>query len=194
MTPWTILSKLLCPGNFPGKDTGVGCHSLLQGIFPALGLNLGLLHCRQILYCLSHQGSFLREWVSFLKLKFGVRGTAMESLCVCELLLVEILASIIHSVFWTPDHTNCTSWEDISSFLLMFHLSSLSQNHNSPYPPSFCRLVHFSLYSCQVQSLHTTHVFNVSIWFLKNWSSPNSCLNSHTISAVDCLCFCVFRV
>ena len=33
------------------------CHSFLSGIFPAQGLNLGLLHCRQILYCLSHQGS-----------------------------------------------------------------------------------------------------------------------------------------
>ena len=33
----------------PGKNTGVGCHSLLQGIFPTQGLNLGLLHCRQIL-------------------------------------------------------------------------------------------------------------------------------------------------
>ena len=32
-------------------------HSLLQGIFLTQGLNLGLLHCRQILYCLSHQGS-----------------------------------------------------------------------------------------------------------------------------------------
>ena len=35
----------------------VGCHSLLQGIFPTQGLNLGFLHCRQILYCLSHQQS-----------------------------------------------------------------------------------------------------------------------------------------
>ena len=34
----------------PGKNTRVGCHSLLQGIFPNQGLNLGLLHCRQILY------------------------------------------------------------------------------------------------------------------------------------------------
>ena len=43
----------------PGKpkNTGVGCHSLLQGIFPTQGSNLGLLHCRQILYFLSHQGS-----------------------------------------------------------------------------------------------------------------------------------------
>ena len=35
----------------------MGCHSLLQGIFPTQGLNPDLLHCRQILYQLSHQGS-----------------------------------------------------------------------------------------------------------------------------------------
>ena len=42
--------------NSRGKNTGVGCHFLLQGIFPQ-GSNLGLLHCTQILYHLSHQGS-----------------------------------------------------------------------------------------------------------------------------------------
>ena len=50
-------ARLLCPWNFPGKNTGVDCHSLLQGIFLTQGLNLGLLHCRQILYGLSYQGS-----------------------------------------------------------------------------------------------------------------------------------------
>ena len=49
--------ELPCPRNSPGKNTRVGCHSLLQGILPTQGLNLGLLHCRQILYCLSHQES-----------------------------------------------------------------------------------------------------------------------------------------
>ena len=39
------------------KDSGVGSYSLLQGIFLTQGLNLGLLHCRQILYCLSHKES-----------------------------------------------------------------------------------------------------------------------------------------
>ena len=43
--------------DFPGKITGVGCYFLLQGIFPTQGFNLGLLHCRQMLYPLSHQGS-----------------------------------------------------------------------------------------------------------------------------------------
>ena len=45
------------PGIFSGKNTGVGCHFLLQGIFLTQGLNPGLPHCRQILYHLSHQGS-----------------------------------------------------------------------------------------------------------------------------------------
>ena len=44
-------------GDSPGKNTGVGCHALLQGIFPTQGSNPGLLHCRQILYRLNHQGS-----------------------------------------------------------------------------------------------------------------------------------------
>ena len=44
-------------GDSPGKDTVVGCHALLQAIFPTQGSNTGLLHCRQILYQLSSQGS-----------------------------------------------------------------------------------------------------------------------------------------
>ena len=50
-------SRLLCPWNSPGKNTGVGSHSLLQGIFLTQGSNPGLLHRRQILYHLNHQGS-----------------------------------------------------------------------------------------------------------------------------------------
>ena len=50
-------SRLFCPWDFPGKNTGVGCHSLLWGIFLTQGLNPDLLHCRWILYCLSHHGS-----------------------------------------------------------------------------------------------------------------------------------------
>ena len=43
------------PWSSPGKNTGVGCHSLLQRIFPTQELNLALLHCRWILCHLSHQ-------------------------------------------------------------------------------------------------------------------------------------------
>ena len=51
-------SRLLCPWYFPGKSTGVGCHCLLQEIFPTQGLNPRLPHYRQMLYHLSHQGRF----------------------------------------------------------------------------------------------------------------------------------------
>ena len=48
---------LYSPWKSPGQNTGVGSLSLLQGIFSTQGLNPGLLHCRQILYQLSYQGS-----------------------------------------------------------------------------------------------------------------------------------------
>ena len=63
-------------GDSPGKNTGVGCNALLQGIFPTQGLNPSLPHCRCILYCLNHQGSHLyfsegvfliHEIISFFK-------------------------------------------------------------------------------------------------------------------------------
>ena len=50
-------TRLLCPWASPGKNTGTGCHFLLQGIFLTQGSNLDLWHCRQSLYQLSHQGS-----------------------------------------------------------------------------------------------------------------------------------------
>ena len=58
--PWTAW-------NSPGKNTGVGCHFLLQGIVPTQELNMGLLHCRQILYHLRHQGSLLVRNISKYK-------------------------------------------------------------------------------------------------------------------------------
>ena len=53
--PWP--TRPLCPWNSSGKNTGEGSYSLLQGIFLTQGSNPGPLHCRQILYHLSHQGS-----------------------------------------------------------------------------------------------------------------------------------------
>ena len=57
-TPWTAaLPGSSVHGDSPGKDTGLGCHALLQGIFPTQGLNPALPHFTRILYRLSHQGS-----------------------------------------------------------------------------------------------------------------------------------------
>ena len=49
-------TRLLCPWNSSCKNTKEGSHFLRRGIFLTQGLNPGLLHCRQILYCLSHHG------------------------------------------------------------------------------------------------------------------------------------------
>ena len=62
---WESLSRvqilpppgLYSPWDSPGQNTGVGSHSLLQGIFPARGSNPDFPHCRRILYQLSHRGS-----------------------------------------------------------------------------------------------------------------------------------------
>ena len=43
-TPWTVAPRLLCSWDSPGKNTGVGCHCLLQGIFLTQGSNPHLLH------------------------------------------------------------------------------------------------------------------------------------------------------
>ena len=51
-----LSARLLCPQNFPGKNTGVACHFLLQAIFLIQGLNLSLLHWQVASLSLSHQG------------------------------------------------------------------------------------------------------------------------------------------
>ena len=53
-----------------GKNTGVGCHALLQGIFPTQGSNPGLMHFRQILYQLSYQGNLCKR----LNIQFKGKG------------------------------------------------------------------------------------------------------------------------
>ena len=77
-TPWTSACQDTLSGDFPGKNTGVGCHSFLQGIFLNQESNLGLLHCRQILYYVSHQRNLYlkRKW------KVKVQGTqSCPTLC-----------------------------------------------------------------------------------------------------------------
>ena len=69
-SPWDYIVydhvQLYSPWDSSGQNAGVGCLSLLQGIFPTQGSNPGLLHCRWILYQLSHEGSTrILEWVTY---------------------------------------------------------------------------------------------------------------------------------
>ena len=94
-------TRLLCPWDFPGKNTRVGCHFLLQGIFPTQGSNPGLLHCRQMLYPLSHQGSLsLWKWSSNYFYPHSFLGKGISSshwlLILCWLPIVpDVSAAVI---------------------------------------------------------------------------------------------------
>ena len=67
-------ARLLCPWTSPGKDTGVGSQSFLQGIFWTQGAIPGLLHCRRVLYHLSHQGRAVGPWMCKLPQLGELRG------------------------------------------------------------------------------------------------------------------------
>ena len=60
-------ARLLRPWGSPGKNTGVGCRALLQGIFPTLASNPGVLHRRQILHHLNHNLGFGRCYHSHIQ-------------------------------------------------------------------------------------------------------------------------------
>ena len=96
-TPWTV-TRFLNPWDFPGKNTGVGCHFLLQEIFPIQGLNPGLSHYRQTLYRLSHQGLSIGPF----KL-----STSQQNLCrymaVLHLIILKLSDFVLgglHTVLW----------------------------------------------------------------------------------------------
>ena len=84
VTPWTVAHQTPVHGIFPGKNTGVGCHFLLQGIFLTQGPYLHLLHYRWILYWLSHQGNpTSKTWKSCIKaiLTIAFRNYVINLFC-----------------------------------------------------------------------------------------------------------------
>ena len=97
-------------GDSPGKNSGVGCQVLLQGIFPTQGSNLGLPHCRQILYCLSHQ-------------RFLILVSVVISLITNEIKHLFIYLAI--SYLWNVCSYQFFFWLSSSLFLLLIYRSSL---------------------------------------------------------------------
>ena len=90
------LNPLLCPWEFSGKNTGMGCHFLLQRIFLTQGSKLGLLHCRWMLYSLSHRGSpFLNIFIFFQKNKNDVVCTVLYRIWVFELVTCYTIVSFL---------------------------------------------------------------------------------------------------
>ena len=119
----------------PGKNTWVGCHALLQGIFPTQGLNPGLPHCREILYCLNQQGSPTvdRSWktnlITFVSqnlltaLILGSQGLPAEAPNTGRWMLQSRLTPVSTKLFCTLLPRTLT--EDHSLWLVWYHFCHL---------------------------------------------------------------------
>ena len=79
-------ARLLCPWNSPGKNTGVGCHSLVQEIFATQGLNPGLLHCTEFPCSLNHKGRIYVDICPFIIYVYNKREGKMPDYLICETL------------------------------------------------------------------------------------------------------------
>ena len=98
------LTRLLCPWDSPGRNTGVSSCPLLQGIFLIQGSDPHLLHHRQILYCLSHQGSHMTQqsyfWAYTLKVKVKSKSEVAQSCpTLCDPMDCSLPGSSVHGIF-----------------------------------------------------------------------------------------------
>ena len=116
------------PKNSPGKNTGAGSHFLPEGISLTQGTNPGLLHCRQILYHLSHQGSPVTQVAK--KKKKGTVHKCFLFLCTC-LFAVSLCCSFQQKVgsISLPAYGPCdSSWsEKCDELYLMGSSKSMPQ-------------------------------------------------------------------
>ena len=139
----------------PGKNTGAGCHTLLQGIFPSQGSNPGLLHCRQILYLLNYQGS---PYIYTCPLFFGFPSHLghHRALTRVPCAIQKVLISSVHLlsrvlIFATPWTAACQASLSITNSrsspkLMCIKLVMLSHPLSSPSPPAPNPSQHQSLF------------------------------------------------
>ena len=117
------------PWDSPGKNTGAGCHSLLQGIFPIQGSNLGLLHCRQILYSQIKQRVKRKEknfkqqqQPIYLTLAINIgegNDTPLQYSCLDNPMDRGAWKAAVHGV--------AEGWTRLSDFTLFFHFHALKK-------------------------------------------------------------------
>ena len=128
---------LYSPWNSPGQNTGVGSLSLLQGIFPTQGSNPGLLHCRQILYQLSHKWSPRNNLhvINNLDVKFLIAWAHVVFSAGCEVSLLVSLASVIH---WHS--TSLTPW--LSPYFVASLRGEAHWGETWEWMQLFCTMLH----------------------------------------------------
>ena len=93
-TPWTA-SRLLCHWGFPGKNTGMGCHFLLQGIFLTQGQKPCLLHWQADCLPVNHLGSPEKQLI-FIKcfIELPVKLAMPNNFCLGRLLIAKVLQQV----------------------------------------------------------------------------------------------------
>ena len=120
VTPWTVARQVPLPWDSPGKNTGVGCHFLLQGIFLIQESNQGLLHYRQILYQMSYEGSSILQSSKFNN------TICIEWDCIPSLSYISLNPNLMHR----PQAWIQVSGMDLNkaaSWTFVFHLPPLSE-------------------------------------------------------------------
>ena len=123
-------TRCLHPWDFPGKSTGVGCHFLLQGVFPTQGSNPGLQHCRQILYRLSHQRS--RDSTVFAESLIKWVWTHKCGVFFCLIFYIWFLAKKYIHILLVPEKV-VSLWPDTTwIFVLLFFSLSWSLVYPRP--------------------------------------------------------------
>ena len=134
----------------------MGCNSLLQGIFPTQGLNLGLLHCRQILYCLSHrlsQNPATEQHRSVFKTnartKWGYINKPVSMGCIMS----EIKPEPLGNSGSFPWNLLCSASVEGTQENLLVHVPSFLFTFLS----SFCYLIHTFFQPIRIPGLNTVN-------------------------------------
>ena len=125
---WNPMDRSPPGSSVHGKNTGVGCHAILQGVFLTPGSNPGLPHCRQFLYRLSHQESpRILEWVAYpfskgssqprnrtgvscIAGRFFTNWAIREVLLACSLRVIIHFRTLSFDSFWYIKWNRNISW------------------------------------------------------------------------------------
>ena len=173
---WTRVS-CLADGFFTNwairkAQTGVGSHSLLQGIFPTQGMNSGLLHCRQILYCLNHQKSPEGPCI-YICIHTHTHIYIYIYACVCVhtyILKIESLYTCTYTCALLYTYTHLYAYKYLHTYKNII-FSSGKMDGCSHHPPLLCDLIiHYFSPSCSTKTTWLKSKFGLwpVFWLLLN--------------------------
>ena len=161
----------------PGKNPGVGCHFLLQGIFPTQGANPGLPHCRWILYCLSHQGvlailCFMRNYFNISDL--NNKHLLSHHFCGSGIWVSLLGGSGLESLMRLRSRCQlgCSQWRLDWSWNIHFQVTYVGPT--GPLPRSLCFLPYEPLHRASwVSSRHDS--WTPSEWMISEREEKTTC-------------------